>query len=82
MERGGGYGEEASFVRSVVSPVVEGHYPSRANREVMSLYDLVAFAVMAHTQALRGRVREGLQALRRGAQALPQGEVQQARGEA
>jgi hypothetical protein len=40
--------EEVNFIRSVVSPVVEKHYPSRANHEKMSLYDLIAFGVMAH----------------------------------
>jgi len=44
----GGYLEEVGFIGSVVSPVVEERYPSKANREVMSLYDLIAFAVMAH----------------------------------
>jgi hypothetical protein len=32
----------------VISPVVEKCYPSKANHERMSLYDLIAFAVMAH----------------------------------
>lgn len=40
--------EEVDFIRSVISPVVESHYPSKANHEKMSLYDLVAFAVLAH----------------------------------
>jgi len=40
--------EEADFVRAVVSPVVEKHYPSKANHEKMSLFDLIAFSVMAH----------------------------------
>ena len=40
--------EEIDFIRSVVSPVVEKHYPSKANHEKMSLYDLIAFGVMAH----------------------------------
>jgi hypothetical protein len=44
----GGYLEEVGFIGSVVSPAVEERYPSKANREVMSLYDLMAFAVMAH----------------------------------
>jgi coproporphyrinogen III oxidase-like Fe-S oxidoreductase len=39
---------EVNFIRSVVSPVVEKHYPSKANHEKMSLYDLIAFGVMAH----------------------------------
>jgi len=43
-----GYRDEIVFIGSVVSPVVEEHYPSKANRERMSLYDLIAFAVMAH----------------------------------
>lgn len=40
--------EEVDFIRSVISPVVERHYPSKANHEKMSLYDLIAFAVLAH----------------------------------
>lgn len=40
--------EEAAFIRSVVSPVVEKHYPSKANHGKMSLFDLIAFGVMAH----------------------------------
>jgi hypothetical protein len=28
------------FIRSAVSPVMEEHYPSRANHEEISLYDL------------------------------------------
>jgi len=27
---------------------IEKHYPSKANDEKMSLYDLIAFGVMAH----------------------------------
>ena len=37
-----------SFVKRVISTVVDGHYPSKANHEVMSLHDPIAFAVMAH----------------------------------
>ena len=40
--------EEVDFIRSVISPVVKERYPSKANHEKMSLYDLIAFAVMAH----------------------------------
>jgi hypothetical protein len=28
------------FIRSAVSPIMEKHYPSRANHEEISLYDL------------------------------------------
>ena len=42
------YLEEVGFVGSVLMPVVEELYPSKVNREVMRLYDLIAFAVMAH----------------------------------
>ena len=41
-------GLEAELVRGVIRPHVERHYPSRANHERMSLYDLIAFAVLAH----------------------------------
>lgn len=40
--------EEVDFIRSVIFPVVERHYPSKANHEKMSLYDLIAFSVLAH----------------------------------
>jgi coproporphyrinogen III oxidase-like Fe-S oxidoreductase len=39
---------EIDFIKSVIYPVVEEHYPSKANHEKMSLYDLIAFGVMAH----------------------------------
>ncbi len=37
-----------AIVRRVVSPIVAEHYPSKANNEKMSLYDLIVFGVMAH----------------------------------
>jgi len=40
--------EEINFIRSVITPIVEKHYPSKANHEKMSLYDLITFGVMAH----------------------------------
>jgi hypothetical protein len=40
--------EEVDFIRSVVLPVVKERCPSKANHEKMSLYDLIAFGVLAH----------------------------------
>ena len=48
MDSGKGFGAEVEFIRRVIHPAVERLYPSKANRERMSLYDLIAFAVMAH----------------------------------
>jgi len=40
--------EETEFIKSVIRPAVGRCYPSKANHENMSLYDLIAFAVLAH----------------------------------
>jgi hypothetical protein len=40
--------EEINFIRSVITPIVEKHYSSKANHEKMSLYDLITFGIMAH----------------------------------
>jgi hypothetical protein len=37
--------EEIDFIRSVTTPIVEKHYPSKANHEKISLYDLITFVV-------------------------------------
>jgi len=48
MGSGNGFRVEAELVRGVIRPTVERYYPSRANNEKMSLYDLIAFAVLAN----------------------------------
>ncbi|MGQ9680758.1 MAG: hypothetical protein ACUVV4_08360 [Candidatus Bathyarchaeia archaeon] len=73
--------EEVGFIRSVISPVVDRHYPSKANHEKMSLYDLVAFAVLAHRH-FDGGIQEGLWGSHRGSRVVPGCEVQQDGGEA
>lgn len=40
--------EEINFIRSVITPIVEKHYPLKANHQKMSLYDLITFGIMAH----------------------------------
>jgi hypothetical protein len=39
---------QIKFIRRLIFPVVQKHYPSKANREKMKLYDLITFAIMAH----------------------------------
>ncbi len=42
------YRDMVKLVRNSVYTTVRGYYPSKANHEKMSLYDLMTFAVMAH----------------------------------
>jgi hypothetical protein len=39
---------QIKFIRRLILPIVQKHYPSKANREKMKLYDLITFAIMAH----------------------------------
>ncbi|MGB9659193.1 MAG: hypothetical protein ACPLY9_01525 [Nitrososphaerales archaeon] len=36
------YADMLAIVKRAISPIVDDHYPSKANREKMSLYDLIA----------------------------------------
>ena len=39
---------EAEFAKSLVSHIVEAYYPSKSNHEKMTLYDVIAFAILSH----------------------------------
>ena len=43
-----GYREEVEVIRELIKPIVDEYYPRKANREVMSLYDLITLGVLAH----------------------------------
>jgi len=45
MER---YKEEVESIKELIKPIVDEYYPSKANREVMSLYDLITLGILAH----------------------------------
>ena len=40
--------EEINKIKSLIKPIVDEYYPSKANRETMSLYDLITFGILAH----------------------------------
>jgi hypothetical protein len=40
--------DEINSIKSIISPIVEEHYPSKANHEKMSLYDLITFGIITH----------------------------------
>ena len=42
------YIKEIDRIRDLIKPIVDEHYPSKANREVMSLHDLITFGILAH----------------------------------
>ena len=42
------YVEEIERIRGVIKPIVEEYYPSKANREIITLYDLITLGVLAH----------------------------------
>jgi len=35
------YKKEIKTIKGLIEPIVEEYYPSKANREVISLYDLI-----------------------------------------
>ena len=39
---------EAEFIKSLVSHIIEAYYPSKSNHEKMTLYDVIAFAILSH----------------------------------
>lgn len=39
---------EAEIIKSLISHIVEEHYPSKSNHEKMTLYELIAFAILSH----------------------------------
>ena len=42
------YVEEIERIKTLIKPIVEEYYPSKANREIISLYDLITLGVLAH----------------------------------
>lgn len=42
------YIEEINRIRELIKPIVDEYYPPKANRETISLYDLITFGVLAH----------------------------------
>ncbi len=35
-------------IRELIKSIVDEYYPSKANREVISLYDLITIGILAH----------------------------------
>jgi len=42
------YLEEINAIRGLIKPIVDEYYPSKANRDVISLYDLITVGILAH----------------------------------
>ena len=40
--------KEILLIKSEIYPIVSKHYPKNTRREVISLYDLITFAILAH----------------------------------
>jgi len=48
MDLVGKYVEEIERIKGVIRPIVDEYYPSKANREIITLYDLITLGVLAH----------------------------------
>ena len=48
MEQEDKYLEEINTIKELIKPIVDEYYPSKANREVISLYDLITVGILAH----------------------------------
>ena len=44
----GKYVKEIEMIKTLIKPIVEEYYPSKANREIITLYDLITLGVLAH----------------------------------
>ena len=42
------YIKETDKIKELIKVIVDEHYPSKANKEVMSLYDLITLGILAH----------------------------------
>ena len=42
------YFGEINIIKELIKPIIDEYYPSKANREVLSLYDLIIIGVLAH----------------------------------
>ena len=40
--------EEIPLIKSEIYPIISKHYPKNTHREIISLYDLITFAILAH----------------------------------
>ena len=45
---GNNYKDKISKIRQFQTPIVRKYYPSKATREVLSLYDLITFGILSH----------------------------------
>jgi len=43
------YLEEINAIRELIKPIVDEYYPSKANRKVISLYDLITWILLTCT---------------------------------
>jgi len=42
------YLKEINTIRELIKPIVDEYYPSKANRETITLYDLITVGILAH----------------------------------
>ena len=42
------YEKEINTIKELIKPAVDRHYPSKANKEVISLHDLITLGILAH----------------------------------
>ncbi len=40
--------QEILIIKSEIYPIISKHYPKNTHREIISLYDLITFAILAH----------------------------------
>lgn len=42
------YKKEINTIKELIKPIVDEHYPSKANKEITSLHDLITLGILAH----------------------------------
>ncbi|MCW3132485.1 MAG: hypothetical protein N2V73_07205 [Candidatus Methanospirare jalkutatii] len=42
------YLKEINAIKELIKPIVDEYYPSKADRETISLYDLITVEILAH----------------------------------
>ena len=50
----GRYRKDVEVIRELIKPIVDEYYPNKANREVMSLYNLITLGGYLHIYTLMG----------------------------
>jgi len=70
------YLEEINAIRELIKPIVDEYYPSKANRETISLYDLITDSC---SPALQRSYKARLRSLHRRSQTFPENSIQQAK---